>query len=368
MNQKTTPSKGVKKIVTLQEQGDFNLLKQTLERAGGQIIKKLPLVDGYLCEFPSEDNVLAAVRSNEELFQVEDDLEFKLCWLPQPFYQAPAFAGSNRVGWGLKRIGAPQVWNKLKERRIRVGIIDTGIDYNHPDLQNNFKEGISTLDGRQQFLDDYGHGTHVAGIIGSAGQKYGSMTGINPYVDIYVVKAFNKEGKGNLSDIIEGLDWLARRQIDIINMSFSTNETNKTFAGTIQYLDNKGITMVAAAGNDGGSNSVNYPARFTQVLAVSATDRYDRIAQFSSTGPEIDFCAPGVEILSAWVGGGYEMKSGTSFAAPHITGTVADLLNIHGSMPSRRVKEIMAGGAVRISHLNSEQQGVGMVELPRIIR
>ena len=128
--------------------------------------------------------------------------------------------------------------------------------------------------------------------------------GINPYVDFYIVKAFDRRGKGNLSDIIEGLDWLYSNQVEIINMSFSTMETNNTFRRAIRYLDDRGVILVAAAGNDGGSDSVNYPGRF-QVITVSATDRYDRIASFSSTGPEVNFCAPGVDIPSVWLQRGH---------------------------------------------------------------
>lgn len=368
MENNAASAKTVKKIITLQNPDDLNLLKQSLEKVGARLLKELPLVQGYLCEFPSEEKVLLAFRSNEGMFEVEDDLEFRLCWLFEPFFPIfqpkpplqpkPLPISQPKIGWGLKRIGAPQVWNKLKERRVRVGIIDTGIDYNHKDLAENIRDGVSTLDGRRDFLDDYGHGTHVAGIVSS----------INPSVDIFAVKAFNKEGKGNLSDIIEALDWLARRQVDIINMSFSTSDTNRTFAGAISFLDAKGITMVAAAGNDGNGESVKYPARFPQVIAVSATDQYDRIARFSSTGPEVDFCAPGTDIPSAWLNGTYVEKSGTSFAAPHIAGVAADLVNVYGPMPPVRVRELMTGGAVRLAKLSNEQQGAGMVELPRIIQ
>ncbi|MGI6588406.1 MAG: S8 family peptidase [Peptococcia bacterium] len=358
--EKKTSKRKIRKIITLRHPEDEDFLRRSLERSGGRLIKKLPLVEGYVCEFLSEDDVLFAVRDEENRLQVEEDLEFKLCWYPFPLFN------QKRIGWGLRRIGAPQVWEKLKERRVRVGIIDTGIDYYHPDLRGNIKSGISTLEGHRQFMDDYGHGTHIAGIIGSSGRNAG-MTGINPYVDFYIVKAFNQKGKGNLSDIIEGLDWLARQQVGIINMSFSTAETNRTFYRAIQYLDRQGIILVAAAGNDGRKNSVNYPARFSQVLAVSATDKYDDLASFSSTGPEVNFCAPGVEIPSAWLGGRYEVKSGTSFAAPHLTGTVANLFNYYGFLPPARIKEMMVGGAVRLSKLGKEQQGAGMVELPRII-
>lgn len=378
MENKESFPKLVKKIVILHDRRDLNLLKQSLELVGARLVKELPLVEGYLCEFPADEDVLLAFRGNEGMFEVEDDVEFKLCWFFEPFKffepiikpqpAPPSYNKMQNIGWGLKRIGAPQVWNKLKERRVRVGIIDTGIDYNHPDLQENIKDGVCTLDGQREFLDDYGHGTHVAGIIGSAGKKYGGMTGINPNVDIFAVKAFNKEGKGNLSDIIEALDWLARRHVEIINMSFSTAETSRTFAAAIRSMEAKGVTMVAAAGNDGVGKNVKFPARFPEVLAVSATDRFDRIASFSCTGPEVDFCAPGSDIPSAWLNGSYTEKSGTSFAAPHIAGIAADIINVYGPMPAAKVREYMSGGAVRLTRLSNDQQGAGMVELPRIIQ
>jgi len=370
---KVTPNQEmVRKIITLHDPGDEDFLIKSLEIAGGRLVKKLPLVDGYLCEFPSEADYNLAIRVDSDRIEVDDDLEFRLCWFQEPIYKpapmVPLFS-RERAGWGLHRIGAPQVWAKLKSRRVRVGIIDTGIDYNHPDLTENIRGGINTLDGYpwQQYMDDYGHGTHIAGIIGSTGAN-ARLIGINPAVDFYIVKAFDKRGKGNLSDIIQGLDWLAQNQVEVINMSFSTMETNNTFQRAIHYLEGRGVVMVAAAGNDGKSNSVDYPARFSEVIAVSATDRQDMLAKFSSTGPEVDFCAPGVDIPSAWLNGGYELKSGTSFAAPHLAGVAADLLNYYGFMPPAKVKELMVGGAVRISNLGKTQQGAGMVELPRIIK
>ena len=352
--------KKIRKIISLRTPADEIILRQCLDLSGGKLLKRLPLIEGYLCEFSSEDDIELMLRGQGEKLMIAEDLEFKLCCYPFPL------AYSQRVGWGVRRIGAPQVWGKLKDRRVRVGIIDTGIDYDHPDLRNNIKEGISTLTGASQFMDDYGHGTHIAGIIGSAGGNAG-MTGINPQVNFYIVKAFNRQGKGNLSDIIEGLAWLVRCRVGIINMSFSTAETNAPFQQAIHYLAKEGISLVAAAGNDGQKDSVNYPARFPEVFAVSAIDQYDRLAIFSSSGAEVDFCAPGVEIPSAWLKGSYKAKSGTSFAAPHLTGTIAFLFNYYGFLNPHKVKEIMLRGAVQLPQLTKEGQGKGLVELPRTI-
>lgn len=374
-----------RKIISTANPNDVLQLKAALLSSGCRIIKELPLINGFLCDVPEGQVITTAMRGFENKVSVEEDIKFKLCYLPgfffpfkspvnqpqQPFPAKPVtpakptvpLYGGIKSDWGIKRIGAPQVWNKLKERRVRVGIIDTGIDYTHPDLKDNFQEGISTLDGQSSYLDDYGHGTHVAGTIGAA-NRFG-MVGINPYVDFYAVKAFDKKGSGNLSDIIEGMDWLLRKQVDVINMSFSTSETSSVFVRVIQAAYRRGVVMVAAAGNDGGD--VNFPARFPEVIAVSAIDSSDNLASFSSHGPEINFCAPGVDINSTWLNGGYAVKSGTSFAAPHVTGSVADLLNYYGQMPPGQIRNIMSRGAVTIEQLTIEQQGAGLVELPRLI-
>lgn len=376
--------KKIRKIVTVPNPDDAEMVREAISTSGGNIVKELPLVGGYLCEFPENNQISIAVRGLEDKIQIDEDLEFKLCLFPflslPSFFPKPIdpefqpqvpnkvpFKPNVNVDWGLKRIGAPQVWKKLKERRVRVGIIDTGIDYNHPDLKASIRQCISTLDNHLSCLDDYGHGTHVAGVIGASSNTYG-MVGINPYVDFYSVKAFDKSGNGKLSDIVEGIEWMIRQQVNIINMSFSTKDTNSVLIRAITAAYSRGIVLVAAAGNDGGGNTVKYPAKLPEVIAVSATNERDNIADFSSTGPEVDFCAPGESIRSTWIRGGYERKSGTSFAAPHITGTVADLINVYGFMPPQKIKQMMADNAITLEKLTLEQQGAGLVEIPRLIQ
>lgn len=370
----------VRKIVSVDNPQDIAELRDAIRISGGSIIKELPLINGFVCEFSEEDTAIA-VRGNSEKISIEKDIKFRLCvdrttyFNPFffPFFSQPKpkesepvkkdFLDARRIDWGLKRMGAPQVWNKLKDTRVRVGIIDTGINYYHADLRPNIREGVCTLDGQSSYMDDYGHGTHVAGIIGASNSM--GMVGINPYVDLYIVKAFDKKGSANLSDIIEGFEWLMRRNVSIINMSFSTSEGSQTFVRAVQAMQNRGIVMVAAAGNDGGE--VNYPARFPQVIAVSAIDKQDKIASFSSHGPEINFCAPGVDITSTWVGSAYAVKSGTSFAAPHISGAVADVINYYGHITSSQIFNVLSEKAITLGNLNKEQQGAGLIELPKII-
>jgi len=368
----------MRKIIAVKS-GDIREVKKLLAHTEVKIIRELPLVNAVVVEWPESAEIGLVARNLENQVTIEDDLEFKLCfffpWLfplqpvaPPKEIEKPTiyFPAQDKVDWGLRRIGAPSVWEKLKQRRVRVGIIDTGINTGHPDLKANIKECISTLDDNPSFEDDNGHGTHVAGTIAASSTR-GGMVGINPYTDLYVVKAFDHRGSAKLSDIIEGLDWLIRRQVDVINMSFSTPDTNSVFSRAIQECYYRGTVLVAAAGNDGGVNSVKYPAKFPEVIAVSATDYRDRLASFSSTGPEVDFCAPGVDIKSTWLRNGYKVSSGTSFAAPHITGIVADLFNYYGPLTPVQVKQKLLQGAVPLAGLSQEQQGAGLVELLRVL-
>lgn len=375
----------MRKIVSVDDARNLGELKKALRAGGCEIIKELPLINGFLINFP-EDEAVIAFRGLSDKITLEEDLQFsvedkgKTSWFfpfyfffkpkPQPEPPQPEDPSGKKidkaawVDWGLQRMGANEAWPKLKKQnRIRVGIIDTGIDYNHPDLKGNIREGICTLDGMTSYLDDVGHGTHVAGVIGACNPD--GMVGVNPYVDFYIVKAFNKSGGGNLADIIEGFDWLLQKKVSIINMSFSTGATNQSFTRAISVLGDKGIVLVAAAGNDGGA--VTYPARFPQVLAVTAVDKKEKLANFSSHGPEVDFCAPGVDVKSCWIGPGYALKSGTSMACPHVAGAAAAVMNYLGPLTAAQTVSALQNSAVFLKDLTKEEQGYGLIELARII-
>lgn len=163
----------------------------------------------------------------------------------------------------------------------------------------------------------------MAGIIGAIDNTIG-VIGVGPQIDLYAVKVLDRNGSGYLSDVIEGLDWAIQNKMQVVNMSLGTASNVLSFREAVQRVYQAGIVQVAAAGNSGGA--VSYPAAYPEVIAVSATDQNDVIASWSSRGPEVDLAAPGVNIYSTYKGQTYKTLSGTSMAAPHVTGTAALVL------------------------------------------
>ncbi|HDS44745.1 MAG TPA: PKD domain-containing protein [Methanomicrobia archaeon] len=231
--------------------------------------------------------------------------------------------------WGVARIDADVVHaGGNTGEGIKVAILDTGIDYTHPDLAANYAGGTDCADKDDDPMDVGGHGTHCAGIVAAALNDAG-VIGVAPGAELYAVKVFTDSGGGSYSDVISALEWCIENDIQVISMSFGSSyrSGDPGIEPWINAAYNAGIVLVGAAGNDGNrfatGDSVIYPARYSNVIAVAATDRYDKRASFSSTGPAVELAAPGVAITSTVPGGAYEAWSGTSMACPHVAGTAA---------------------------------------------
>ena len=191
-------------------------------------------------------------------------------------------------------------------------------------------------------LDDNGHGTHCAGIIAADPTNIYAVAGVAPGADLYALKVLNSQGSGLTSDIIAAIEWAigtigTAEPMQVISMSLGSSEVQLGLRPRAIPLDNNGIVVVAAAGNNGLArrtpSSISYPARYESVIAVGATDQNNVRASFSSTGPELDLMAPGVSILSDYLNvdtsdGDYDTvtMSGTSMACPHVAGTAALVL------------------------------------------
>lgn len=287
-----------------------------VKKFGGVKIKDLSLIDGKAVLLP--ERAAAKLDRQPGVLRIDDDVEVFALGKPQPAQVLP---------WGVDRIDAEKVWGITTGDPIKVAILDTGIDVKHPDLKDNIKGGVNTINPRKSYNDDNGHGTHVAGIVAAINNEIG-VVGVSPKIDLYAVKVLNAAGSGYLSDVIEGLEWAIANGMQVVNMSFGTSVYNASFEEAIKKVYNAGIVQVAAAGNNGpADDTVLYPAKFTQVIAVSATDENDNLASWSSRGPEIDLAAPGVNIYSTYKGSSYKTLSGTSMAAPHVAGTIALILD-----------------------------------------
>lgn len=238
--------------------------------------------------------------------------------------------GENReiIDYGVKMVGAPLEWHETMGERIKVGIIDTGVDSDHPELKNRIKDGANFYKGKiDDFEDENGHGTHICGIVAAERNGIG-VVGVAPKADLYVAKAFGKDGKTSYPAIEKSIKWLVDKNVDVINMSFSSATSSPQYKSLIAGVHNKGISIICAAGNEGefGENTIGYPANFAETVAVSAVDINKNIADFNSKGRAAEISAAGIDIYSTYLNGGYATLSGTSMATPIITGAVAILM------------------------------------------
>ncbi|MDI6892154.1 MAG: S8 family serine peptidase [Actinomycetota bacterium] len=217
-----------------------------------------------------------------------------------------------------------------------MAIIDTGIDYTHPDLNDNYKGGIDYVSDDLDPKDDNGHGTHCAGIVAAEDNTEG-VVGVAPEASLYAVKVLDRFGSGWLSDVIAGIDWSVGNDMDVASMSLGTSTYSASLKTACDNAYNAGLVLVAAAGNSGDGNPAtaeySYPAAYDSVIAVGATDSTDVAPSWSNSGPYLELAAPGVSIystlptyrvtLTRTYGYNYGTLSGTSMACPHVTGTAA---------------------------------------------
>lgn len=274
------------------------------------------------------------------------------------------------IPWGVRRIGAPETWSTSTGYRIRIGVIDTGADFGHPDLRHSLARGINLLNRVSLPYDDNGHGTHIAGTIAASGGSQGMM-GVAPRSLIFPVKAFDHNGSAYVSDIILGIDWCVRNRMHIVNMSFGMKSNSQSLQNIIRKAHSAGIIVVASSGNDKKSRGADYPARYPQTISVGATGKDGKIASFSNHGSYIDIYAPGEKITSSWVGGGYREMSGTSMATSHVSGAVALLLALRPDLTPGDIKRRLRRTARPLPaspSLARAKGGAGEVSAARLLR
>lgn len=246
---------------------------------------------------------------------------------------------TQQLPWGIDRVDAEIVHeNGDTGRNVDVAIIDTGIDRTHVELRENLGIGGnfvgSSITGDHlsaAWQDDNGHGTHVAGIANAANNGVG-VVGISTAARLHAVKVLTAAGVGFVSDVAKGLEWVADNGYEVANMSLG-GPSSETLKRAVEDADEAGVTIVAAAGNGGPcEDCVTHPAAYPETIAVSATDRDDNFASFSSKGKDVDIAAPGVGILSTYTGNTYAVLDGTSMASPHVAGAVAQAIAAGGSV------------------------------------
>ncbi|WP_238403705.1 S8 family peptidase [Paenibacillus paridis] len=331
-----TDATTVKRIIRFRRASDYRYFLQQLSQVASssspqKSIRQMPSIRGISCRLPAEETL--------ERFSGRVWIE-KDCKISVHSSAQKSIIVDKGIPWGVNQIKAPQAWSTTTGHRIKVGVIDTGADFSHPDLRHSLSRGINLLNRSMLPHDDNGHGTHIAGTIAAANQLQG-MIGVAPRALISPVKAFDHNGSAFVSDIILGIEWCIRNRMNVINMSFGMKTRSKALLGAVINAHNAGIIIVASSGNDGKRRTVDYPARYPQTIAVGATNKLRRVAPFSNRGAYIDVYAPGDKIVSAWLRGKYNEMSGTSMATSHVSGAIALLLAHKPGLTPTEIKTII---------------------------
>ena len=310
---KEKQSEKVPVIIMFKDKTDKDLIKQH----GGEIKSVYQIKPAVAASLPQK--AIDALKKNPKIAFIVPDLEI--------------FTMAETLDWGVDRIDADIVHEYNRGTGVKVAIMDTGIDYDHPDLAANYKGGYD-FGGRLVWrgrndddpMDKQGHGTHCAGIVAAVKGNDIGVIGVAPEAYLYAVKVFDDRGNGRYSDVIEGLEWCINNDVQVISMSFGSaySAGDPGIEPWINAAYDAGILLVGAAGNEGsGVDTVIYPARYANVIAVAATNSNNNRASWSSAGPDVELAAPGVSIYSTYWDNTYATLSGTSMACPHVSGTAA---------------------------------------------
>jgi len=319
-------------VVTYEEQASTGAVESLDEEVGAEVEEKLPEIDARLFEFPKVQGEPSQETRERDLEQLKEKLEADAAvesvgynYLVRSAYTPndPRFGQQ----WGLRKTGFERAWDATRGSGAKIALVDTGMAVGHEDLKRKAILARDFVNDDNTVKDLGGHGTHVAGIAAARTANRKGVAGGCPNCDLLVAKVFDGPGTGTVARIAEGIIWSADHGADVINLSVSHPSFSTADKTAVDYAASKGAVVVAAAGN-GDTSDPTYPAAYSSVIAVAATNQDDRRASFSNYGDWVDVAAPGVSVLST-IPDGYASWNGTSMAAPHVS-ALAGLLAAKG--------------------------------------
>jgi subtilisin family serine protease len=361
--------------------GFRDTISATEQQAGLDVIAAIPGIDVAAVRVPAGQELVAleTLQGDHRVAFAELDYAVHATGVITP--NDPGWANQ----WGPAKIEAPVAWSVVTGTSdIVVAVVDTGIQLAHQDLVGNLwtnpgeaPDNGSDDDGNgkvddfwgwhfyhkwawdgekytylpwedNHVADDHGHGTHVAGIAGARINNGVGVAGMAGGSRLLTVKVLDQYGNGWYSDVAQGIVYAVDNGAQVINLSLGGTPSSETLQAAVDYARAHGVLVVAATGNDGGA--VLYPAACEHVLSVAATDQSDSRPSFSNHGPQVDVAAPGVGIYSTWPWvGGYFTKSGTSMAAPHVSGLAALIRSARPDLAMAQVTRIITTTAADVN-------------------
>ena len=308
--------------------------------------KHLAVGNAYQIDVPPGVD-LESLRKNiardQEVAYVEPDYLYHALLRPNDEFYSRLYA--------LPRIGMEQVWDRTTgSPNVLIAVVDTGVYARHPDLAGNVVAGTDLVNGDNNASDDEGHGTHTAGIIAAIGNNRIGVTGMCWRCHILPVKALDNQGSGSASTVASGVRYAVDHGARVINLSLGGTDDSRLLHDAIIYATNHGALVVAAAGNEAqAGNPIEYPASYPEVMSVAATDQNDQHASFSNYNSHVSVAAPGVNIGSTtWTAANptaYSADSGTSEAAPFVSGLAGLLWSVNPSLSNSGVRRIIESTA-----------------------
>ncbi|MUK90425.1 S8 family serine peptidase [Ornithinibacillus sp. L9] len=306
-------------VVQFKDRVSASKQEQILQDVGAKVQATPEVVRSpfLVLEVGNVDAVVNALSKNKNVEFAEPNYILKAAWSPNDTYFSPSYQ------YGLFNTSANSAWDVARGSSSQeIAVLDTGVDYNHPDLDGKTIRGYDFVDRDYTPSDLNGHGTHVAGIAAAETNNGTGIAGMAPNTRILAVRVLDANGSGSLANIANGIRYAADNGAEVINLSLGCACDTRALEDAVNYAWNRGSVVVAAAGNDGTSQQFQ-PASYANAIAVGAVDRNNNKASFSNWGTWVDVAAPGVDIASTYPGNRYVYLSGTSMASPYVAGQAA---------------------------------------------
>ncbi len=378
-------------LIKFKSEVSTQAINSALSDAGIQIANRINEIGVYKCTITNEEPVLQVV----ERCNADQNIEYAE---PNYIYRASVTPNDPRFSslYGMTKIEAQQAWDiQTGSKSVVVGVIDTGVDTGHDDLEDNIwmnpgesgdgKENNKVDDDSNGFVDDYrgwdfinadnnpfddnDHGTHVSGTIGAVGNNSKGVVGVNWNVSIMALKFLGREGSGTTDDAVEAIIYATKMGAKVLSNSWGGGGKSQALEDAIKFANDRGVIFVAAAGNDSNNNDSTpaYPANYEvdNVISVAASNSSDKIAGFSNYGKKtVGLAAPGDNIMSTAARNRYKSLSGTSMATPHVSGAAAlvwaqypnltmnqILIRLYGSVDikSSFLNDVTTGGRLNVN-------------------